>query len=70
MVGTTTAQNMKQSRQSHIQLHFHKNKLYVQTDSHIFCNTKSDDRDSSFISEQSDAKRQVVMNLIYSSTLN
>ena len=64
MVGTTTAQYMKQSGQSDKQLHFHKNNLYVQTDSRIFLNTKSDDRDSDFFS------KRTVRILIHSISLN
>ena len=36
MLGTTTAQNIKESVQSDAQLHFYKNNFYVKTDSRIF----------------------------------
>ena len=49
---TFTAQNMKESLQPNTQFHFHKNNLYVQTESRTFCNTKPDDTDRGFFSNR------------------
>jgi hypothetical protein len=66
MVGTTTAQNMKQSRQSDTQLHFHKTIFtYRRTDVYFETLNQMIETAVSFQTVQSDAKRQVLMNLIY-----